>query len=217
MQWTDRSTEIDKIAPALVAALAIPAHMTKNKTADTGSYSYRYVDLAAVMAHSRQVLKVHGLCVMQSASTEGDEVLISTTILHESGQFLTVAPLRLPMGKTAQQAGSAITYARRYALTALLGIVADDDDDGAKASEVVRHRADRPAPKKAAEPRTEEEAEIRALLASIPATASALIRGQFKARFGSGLSDLDPSQHADALEWTVGTVSEWEHQQATAS
>lgn len=215
-QWSDRSDEIDKIAAALVKACASVPTMLKNRTANTGQFSYSYVDLATVTAAAREMLASKNLCAIQSASSDGDDVLIYTTLMHDSGQYLTAHPLRLPMGKTAQQTGSAITYGRRYALVTLLGLVAEDDDDGAKASEVVRHSAIR-APRKTSEPRTEEEGEIRALLASIPASAAALIRGQFKAKFGGGLSDLDPARHGEALEWTVGTVSEWEHENAGAS
>jgi hypothetical protein len=60
--------------------------------------------------------------------TNGRDVEVWTTILHVSGQYRTDGPLAFNGGSNPQQAGSAITYARRYALSALLGVLAEDDD-----------------------------------------------------------------------------------------
>jgi hypothetical protein len=80
------------------------------------------------------VLARHDLAVSQVAAVTDGDVVVTTTIWHTSGQWLTAAPLRLAAGQTAQQIGSAITYARRYALMALLGVAAEDDDGASAAA-----------------------------------------------------------------------------------
>ena len=211
--WTDKSENIDALAAALVKALGEMTDIVKTQTANAGQYSYSYATLADALQMARPILAKHGLALTQCAEANHDEVVVHTTVLHASGQFVTYAPLRLPVGKTAQATGSALSFAKRYALMAALGLATEDDDGAAASPRVERHRVEA-KPKKPAGPRTDEEGEIRAMLASIPSSAGAQIRGQFKAAFGCGLSELDPSRHAEALDWIVGAVSEWEHANA---
>ncbi len=104
-------------------------------TKSGGSYSYSYADLGDVLEAVRPVLNEHGLSVAQSPITEDGKVGVLTYIYHTSGHFEQFGPLFLPAGNDARGAGSAVTYARRYALCAVLGISPDDDDDGEAASE----------------------------------------------------------------------------------
>ena len=125
----------DTLAAAFVAAQQSLADVAKGRRANAGQYAYAYADLSDVLGQVRPVLAAHGLAITQSVSTAIDEVLVTTTLLHTSGQTLVVGPLAMPLGKTAQQTGSSITYARRYAIMALLGLAAaDEDDDGAQAA-----------------------------------------------------------------------------------
>lgn len=149
------------IYAALVAAQAEFPDVTKAKTANTGTYSYRYADLADVLDAVKPVLKAHGLAVIQDAVTEERGIGVTTIVIHESGEALKFGPLVLPYGNSPQAAGSAITYARRYALVAALGL-ATDDDDGALATQAARQRApearQRPAdPQGGTEPRWPED------------------------------------------------------------
>ena len=59
---------------------------------------------------------------------------MTTRIYHSDGWVEKFGPLQIFSGSTPQQAGSAITYGRRYALSAALGIAADEDNDGAETS-----------------------------------------------------------------------------------
>lgn len=96
----------------------------------------KYADLGSVWEACREVLAEHGLSVQQwPISPEGAPGITLLTILgHSSGQYIRAA-YTMPVGKgDAQGYGSALTYARRYALSAVIGIVADDDDDGHAAS-----------------------------------------------------------------------------------
>jgi hypothetical protein len=117
-------------AAAVVAALAEMPTVAKNKTAATGSYSYQYADLPSILEAVRPVLARHGLAISQEVSTHDGYIQVTTLLLHKGGHWEAYGPLAMPAGQNAQASGSAITYARRYALTAVLGIAAEDDDDG---------------------------------------------------------------------------------------
>lgn len=130
-----QSESITDIAPALVAALASLEDVQKHSTADTGTYSYRYADLAAIMGHIRSTLGEHELVVMQDVQQTDRAVAVSTTLMHSSGQWVSSSPCVVPIGNGGAQAiGSAITYARRYSLLPWLGL-ATEDDDGKAAQE----------------------------------------------------------------------------------
>lgn len=126
-------TETPALSASLVAAAKELTNPTKARTAAMGQYSYTYADLASVLEHVRPVLAAHDLVVAQDTRIEDGRLCVYTTLWHTSGESLRFGPLSGPMGQTWQQVGSAITYARRYALLAALGIAADDDDDGAAA------------------------------------------------------------------------------------
>lgn len=100
-------------------------------TADNPFYKSKYAPLQDVLNSVRPLLSKHGLSVIQSPSGDGESVSIVTLLLHESGEWIEFDPLVLKAEKlTPQGAGSAITYGRRYALSAVLGISSEDDDDG---------------------------------------------------------------------------------------
>src|SRR5699024_5628712 len=100
-------------------------------TATNPFFKSKYAPLNDVLNTVRPILSKHGLSVLQAPHTEGENVTITTILMHESGEWIESPPLSLKMDKvTAQGAGSAITYARRYALSAVLGISSEDDDDG---------------------------------------------------------------------------------------
>lgn len=103
----------------------VPIH--KNCTANLGGgRQYRYADLPSVLAAIKPTLSDCGLVLVQSI--DGTE--LTTRIIHAAtGEVLES---RLPLdfsGLSWHQIGSAISYGRRYALTALLGLAPDDDDD----------------------------------------------------------------------------------------
>lgn len=90
-----------------------------------------YPTLPGVLDHVRPVLRAHGFALMQEALTEGAFVGVNTRLVHRSGGSLTAGPLLIPAGQNAQTAGSALTYAARYAICRLLGIAGADEDDDA--------------------------------------------------------------------------------------
>jgi hypothetical protein len=210
--WADRSEQIDAISASLVRALGEMVDIPKTQTANVGKYKYNFATLADTLQMARPILSKHDLAVTQTAESNQSEIIVWTSALHSSGQFVTSQPLRLPAGGTAQETGSALSYARRYALMAFLGL-ATDDDDGASASPrtersnapVVRSEA-RPVP----EARTEQEAEIRRRLAQIPAAVAATIKTAFMAEFGCTLTDLEPTLHVAALALVLEQIEQAE-------
>lgn len=126
-------------AKAFLAAQKAMPTITKNQKATIptktgGSYSYTYADLADISDAAVPVLNANGLSIAQDPVSEGNQIGVATRIYHESGHVETFGPLLLGGGSDARGAGSAVTYARRYALAAALGIVVEDDDDGARAT-----------------------------------------------------------------------------------
>jgi hypothetical protein len=133
-----QSEQIGELAGALAKAQAEIAAPKKGRTAqirsEKGAYSYHYADLADVIECYRAPLSKHGLALAQATRVENGHIVLTTKLLHSSGQWLD-SEYPITIFNRPQEQGSAITYARRYAVTALLGIAAEDDDDGAAAQE----------------------------------------------------------------------------------
>ena len=134
----NHSENINDIAAALAKAQKELREIPKSKTARAGSYTYQYADIADVLKHARPVLSDVGVAIVQSlGETETDgRYQVTTMLAHESGQWISeTTPIQIDAGKMSfmQALGSATTYARRYALSAMLGIASDDDTDNAEA------------------------------------------------------------------------------------
>ena len=138
----------ENIASALVAALADLSVVEKGNTAEIPGkdgkrgYSYSYADIADVVKKTRPVLAAHGLVALTPVHDHGSGLACTVTLLHTSGERLDFGPFPFPHGRDAQATGSMVTYHRRYALVAALGMAAGDDDDGAAA--VPRQNEDSP-------------------------------------------------------------------------
>lgn len=128
-----KSETIELLAAALVKAQG--EFPTVTKDSENPFFKSKYADLATVTKAAQPVLTKNGLAVTQFVSHDGNGgSLLKTYLLHESGQYICdEMPLLMPKG-TPQDQGSAITYAKRYSYMAVLGLVADEDDDGNKAS-----------------------------------------------------------------------------------
>jgi hypothetical protein len=140
------SEAIGELAAALAAA---QGEMTAaSKDATNPHFKSRYATLASVWDAIRGPLSQHGLSVSQvlESPENGVGVAVRTMLLHTSGQWIASRYV-MPIGDklTPQAIGSAITYARRYALSAIVGIAPDDDDDGNAAS-VTPARQEAPTP-----------------------------------------------------------------------
>lgn len=130
------------LAEALVAAQAeLPCALGKDATGQIGNRSYSYLTLDKLIAETRPILTKHGLSIVQWPShiergTEGSIPALLTMLSHVSGEEWQV-PMPLYLAdKSMQGLGAAITYARRYAWAAVLGIAAEEDTDAPAAEEV---------------------------------------------------------------------------------
>jgi len=93
-------------------------------------FKSKYADLGNVWDACRPVLSKNGLCIMQTTEMSGEKIVMVTTLAHISGQWVkSYLPLN-PSKNDSQGVGAAITYLRRYSLSALVGVVCDEDDDG---------------------------------------------------------------------------------------
>lgn len=109
----------------------IPRNKTaKVKTKDGGGYEFHYADLADIMEAIKEILAKNELFVTHPVVIRGDKLFLKTEIRHSSGETLeSTIPIAAPAGRP-QDFGSQMTYLRRYALSALLGIASEEDDDG---------------------------------------------------------------------------------------
>ena len=124
----------DSIA-ALAKALAAFQGEVKDPVKDGKANYGKYVQLDGLLSAIRPVLAKHGLSFLQMPGGDGQQITITTILMHESGEWLEGEPFTLKAMKTDPQgAGSAVTYGRRYSLSAILGVAWDADDDGAAAS-----------------------------------------------------------------------------------
>lgn len=109
-------------------------------------FKSRYASLGAVISTSRPVLAKHGLAILQVPMVDDTVVSLRTTLIHSSGQTLDGGTMEMSIGtegkSQVQIAGSIISYFRRYAWSSVLGIYAEEDDDGNSAPEPKK-----PAPK----------------------------------------------------------------------
>ena len=119
----------------LAAALAKAQGVMKGALKDSANpfFKSRYADLASVVEAIRAAFSANGLSYIQTVEpSDKDEVRVETTLLHASGEWISCGILSLPVSKIdAQGYGSALTYARRYSLSAAVGVAPEDDDGNA--------------------------------------------------------------------------------------
>ena len=161
---------VGELAAALAKAQAAFPKVVKDRVAkiktSSGQYEYAYADLASILEAVRRPLADNGLAIIQRMgiydNVDGSSyagLLLVTEVLHTSGARIS-STYPLTKHDRPQETGSEITYARRYALSALLGIASEEDDDGAAAQNA--------SPARRGAPRTQPERETPA---EIPPTA----------------------------------------------
>lgn len=130
----NQSESIQELVGALSKAQGMMEPAKFNKT--NPHFKNKYADFTSCMEACRLPLSSNGLCIMQYSESIGDNLKLVTMLAHTSGQWIK-SYLPLSSGKTCQQLGAEITYMKRYGLSAMLGIVSDEDvdsdDDGESA------------------------------------------------------------------------------------
>lgn len=147
-QWNEIVAALAEAQKAIVPA--ITRSEAKVETKSGGSYGFKYADLYDVDRACRSALNANGIAIIQAAETDDKPGAVVTTILAhgKSGQWISSQLRMQPTQQTPQGLGSAITYARRYGLAAICGVVTEDDD-GANASKPrPEDRKQRPVPPK---------------------------------------------------------------------
>lgn len=122
------SENINEIAAALSKAQAVMKPAVFNRT--NPHFRSKFADLNSCMDACKQALADNGLCIMQLPEQINGKDILVTMLAHSSGQWITSEYPLLADKMNSQGFGSAMTYAKRYSLCAMLGIVADEDDDG---------------------------------------------------------------------------------------
>jgi hypothetical protein len=192
------SDTIAKLAPALVAAQASLGGITKD--AANPHFRSRYASLDGIMAVVRPGLAAHGLAVVQGVTspieTAGGTlhaVAVVTRLIHTSGEWVESRVI-VPIAKLDPQgAGAAVTYGRRYALSALLALATEEDDDGESAM------PSRNAPTTARTGASRSNAAPAASKAASGAHGGKVM--PFGKKKGTPLADLAESELTRTLDW----------------
>lgn len=128
---------------------------TVRVTSAKGNYTFDYAPLESVLDATREALAENELALFQLLGHEGSELCLTTTLGHSSGckVYSRVVIPQTTTGygdnkserpKTAQEIGSAVTYMRRYMAQCVLGVNAEEDDDGAQGEDMQRETSQRP-------------------------------------------------------------------------
>ena len=130
----DKSESIKEIAGALCKAQGDMQGAKKDSS--NPFFKSSYADLSSVVEALKIPFSDNGLSYTQAPIYENNMVGVETLLMHVSGEYIS-SVLMLPVDKqTAQAVGSALTYARRYALQAMAGIPSEDDDGNAASEQV---------------------------------------------------------------------------------
>ena len=150
------SEQVSEIFAAIVKAQG--EIINAKATADNPFFKSKYADLAELINTAKKPLADNDLAVIQSPSTEGNQVIVTGRVIHKSGQWIEDSISFETNKKDPQSIGTVITYGRRYQLAAFVGIAQEDDDGNSgsasgKAQEPIRNAPPAPAPKPAPEPK----------------------------------------------------------------
>ncbi len=154
----EKSQSIKEIASALLKFQT--AVKPVKKDGDNPFFKSKYATLDNIIDAIAKPMNDAGLSYSQFPSNDG----LTTILMHTSGEWLQAWVKMTPKDNSPQAQGSSITYMRRYALSAVLGIATESDDDGNAASAPVKPAsktaakpAAKPVAKAAVKPKVEEE------------------------------------------------------------
>jgi hypothetical protein len=168
---TMHSEAINEIAAALAKAQGQMEGAAKGKI--NPAFKSRYADLASVLEAAREPLSINGLAVVQLTQKTPDGLVLITKLVHSSGQWFSGEYPINPVKNDPQGFGSSTTYARRYALMAMVGIAPEDDDGEAAMGRAPQQPANvQQAPQRPAPPAPDPDKQDKALRGSQERTAA---------------------------------------------
>lgn len=194
-----RSESVVKIASALLKAQKLMGGATKG--AANPYFKSKYADYGAVLEACKDLLNENGVVILQPHVSEEGRNFVETTLLHESGEFVSsLTEVVCAKANDPQALGSAITYARRYGLQSLLAMPTEDDDGERAMQRPAQQQAKPAAPvaKSVAQPAPQAQAAP----AQAPATTAPAQTAPKKSSFKSKPAEAKPAPAASDLgEW----------------
>lgn len=122
----NKSEKIAELGKALVKAQSEIRGAIKDS--NNPFFKSKYADLESCWEAIRDPLTRNGLSVVQTFDVVDGHSVLETTLIHVSGEWMSGRLILSPVKQDPQSVGSAITYARRYALAAIVGLIQIDDD-----------------------------------------------------------------------------------------
>lgn len=142
------------------ALFAVQAELTKVlKDGKNPHFNSTFATLPGIVEAVNPVLQKHGLAYSQPLDSVDGKAGLKTVLMHPESSEMVEGTCPFPDGLNAQQTGSAVTYFRRYSLLGILGIVADEDDDGGLASRAIANEQAKQATPPAQATQTEQAAQ----------------------------------------------------------
>jgi hypothetical protein len=163
METRNQSSDVSELMMALAKAQGEIGEIERDRSVKVqtarGGYEFRYATLAAIISAVKKSLSDNGIARTQVIRYDSDvRLYYLTTTLHYKNQFISsTVPLIISDGGN-QQFGSSLTYMKRYSLAALIGVAADEDDDGNVADgNTIKSSQEKAKPKVAPNPMKEPE------------------------------------------------------------
>lgn len=129
---TIKSEKIGELAKALAKAQGDIKSAIKDAT--NPFFKSSYADLPAIVKACKEALAANGIAYVQAADFDGEAMWLETILMHTSDQWISGRYPIKPVKSDPQGVGSATTYARRYSLAAMVGVVAENEDDDGNAA-----------------------------------------------------------------------------------
>jgi len=190
------SDTIGKLATALSVFQGKDISIKKDGLAKGEKFSYKYATLDVVWDAARLPLAECGLSVTQIMDISDTDIpfnILITKLMHSSGEWISGQQILKPVQDNPQGMGSAITYAKRYGLCAILGIVADEDDDANSATKKPEQKGEKPIKKETVDKVMAERAEPpdKAVDQHIPRITEAQLKKIFATLKEKGIPEED--------------------------
>lgn len=199
-------TKVEAATLASAMAAAFGEIEAATKSANNPHFKTKYADITAVIEAIKPALIKHGLFFTQHPIPSENGITVETHLHHAGGEHMTLGSLFVPANKNdAQGFGSALTYARRYALVTAFGVPVEDDDGNAAARGQSQRGAVSPSQPDNSRPLTDAEwAKIVSLCQATDTQGP-----EVKAKIGAAnLKLLTPAQYTEAVEFLEAKLAE---------